>query len=103
MSLEASDAEDWSGSVEDPVPSPSQHRSDSKAGNVDAELIRVHNKAPRQRTAPFFPEVHEELAKSWRAPYSTRLCLSSSSLLSIIDGAEEKGYETAPAKDNAGP
>lgn len=130
VSLAASDTEDWSGSVEDPALSPSQHRSISKAG-VNAELIPILTKAvselglywaspeeparsrldewfllgrqqaPRQRTAPFFPEVHEELVKSWRTSYSVRLRFSSLSVLSTIDGAGEKGYERLPPLEEA--
>ncbi len=51
------------------------------------------HQTPRQRSSPFFPEVHEELTKSWSAPYSSRNCPSASAALTSIDGAEEKGYE----------
>lgn len=57
--------------------------------------------APHQKTASFFPVVHEELAKSWRVPYSARLHLFSSCALSIIVGAEEKGYERLPPLEEA--
>lgn len=93
MSLAASDAEELSGSP-DPAPSMSSEPNRSKLG-IDAELIRVlsravdelgldwsppeeparsrldewflpgRQQAPRQRTAPFFLEVHDELTKSW--------------------------------------
>lgn len=129
MSLAASDAEELSGSP-DPAPSMSSEPNRSKLG-MDAELIRVlsravdelgldwsppeeparsrldewflpgRQQAPRQRTAPFFPEVHDELTKSWRAPYSARLRTSSSSALTSIDGADERGYERLPPLDES--
>ncbi|KAL0197604.1 hypothetical protein M9458_006144, partial [Cirrhinus mrigala] len=40
---------------------------------------------PRSTPVPFFPEVHEELTKTWRAPYMGRSHLSSS-LLTTLDG-----------------
>ncbi len=46
--------------------------------------------ASRQRASPFFPEVHDEITKSCRAPYSSRLHASSSSALTSVDGTEEK-------------
>ncbi len=122
MSLVASDAEELSGSVTDPAPSGLPVPSAAKAG-MDAELFRVLSKAveelglewsppeepsrsrldewflpgrrqaPQQRPSPFFPEVHDELTKSWRSPYSARLRTSASSALTTVDGAEEKGYE----------
>ncbi len=49
--------------------------------------------------APFFPEVHDELTKSWSAPYSSRICPSASAALTSVDGAEEKGYKHLPPLD----
>ncbi len=90
MSLAALDAEELSGSVADPALLPSSAPSAAKAG-LDAELLRVLSKAveelglewspleepsrshldewflpgrrqaPRQRSLPFFPEVHDEI------------------------------------------
>ncbi len=97
MSLVVSDAEELSGSVTDPAPSGLPAPSAAKAG-MDAELFRVLSKAveelglewsppeepsrsrldewflpgrrqaPQQRPSPFFPEVHDELTRSWLVP-----------------------------------
>lgn len=56
---------------------------------------------PHQRAAPFFPEVHDELTKSWRNPYSARLRTSTSTTLTTIDCAEEKDYEKLLLLDEA--
>ncbi|ROL42299.1 hypothetical protein DPX16_8178 [Anabarilius grahami] len=109
VSLAASEPEHWVGESDDPAPLPLLEPIDRGAG-MDAELFRVLSKAveeldlewapleepsrsrldewflpgrrqaPQQRSAPFFPEVHEELAKSWRAPYSARLHTSHRTL-----------------------
>ncbi len=130
MSLVASDAEELSGSVTDPAPSGLPAPSAAKAG-MDAELFRVLSKAveelglewsppeepsrsrldewflperrqaPQQQPSPFFPEVHDELTRSWRSPYSARLRTSASSALTTVDGAEEKGYERMPQLDES--
>ncbi len=106
MSLAASDAEELSGSVTDPALLPSSAPSPAKAG-TDAELLRVLSKAveelglewsppeepsssrldewflpgrrqaPHQRSSPFFPEVHDELTRSWCFPYSALLRTSA--------------------------
>ncbi|KAL0195699.1 hypothetical protein M9458_009271, partial [Cirrhinus mrigala] len=34
---------------------------------LDEWFLPGCRQAPRQRASPFFPEVHEELTKSWRA------------------------------------
>ncbi len=46
------------------------------------------------RSAPvsFFPEVHEELTKSWMAPFTARIRLSASSILTTLDDRACRGY-----------
>ncbi len=56
---------------------------------------------PHQQASPFFPEVHEELTRSWWALYSAHLRASSSSALISVDGAEEKGYEKMSPLDES--
>ncbi len=63
-------------------------------------LLRFHQ-APRQWASPFFPEVHSEITKSWRKPYSPCLHASSSSALTSVDGAEEKVYDSLPPLDES--
>ncbi|ROL41974.1 hypothetical protein DPX16_19823 [Anabarilius grahami] len=92
VSLAASEPEHWVGELDDPAPLPLLEPTDHGAGR---------RQAPRQHSAPFFPEVHEELAKSWRAPYSARLHTSHRSALTSVDGWEEKGYEHLPPLDEA--
>ncbi len=119
LSLAASDAEELPGSLADPALLPSS-ASRSARLKADDELIRVMTKAVnelglewyrsrldewflpgrhqaiRQRSSPFFPKVHDELTKSWRAPYSSRVRPSTSTGLASVDGAEEKGHEHLP-------
>ncbi len=53
-------------------------------------------RAGSQRSAPvpFFPEVHEEVTKSWTAPFSARSRSGPSSSLTTLDGGAAKGYVT---------
>ena len=127
-SLLASDSEEWSGSHRSASSTPESGRSRS---SVDAELIRLLTKAvdrlgldwsppkepapnrldgcflpsrrqaPASRSAPFLPELHQELSKSWNAPFSARLRSSVSSALSQVDGAAEKGYTGIPSVEEA--
>ncbi|CAM4622664.1 unnamed protein product [Leuciscus chuanchicus] len=108
-SLLASDSEEWSGSHRSA--SSTQESSRSRA-SVDAELLRLLTKAveqlgldwsppkapapnrldgcflpsrrqaPASRSAPFLPELHTELSKSWNAPFSARLTAHRSLRLS---------------------
>ncbi len=45
---------------------------------------------------PFFPEVHEEVTRSWRAPFSARNRPSASSILTTLDGGAAQGYVEIP-------
>ncbi|MGL5598554.1 MAG: hypothetical protein ACRDDA_10720, partial [Aeromonas sp.] len=80
---------DWS-----PPEEPSRSR-------LDEWFLPGRRQAPLQRSAPFFPGVHDPIAKSWRTPYSARLRPSSSSALSSVDGAEERGYDKLPPLDES--
>ncbi len=37
---------------------------------LDEWFLPGRRQAPQQRPSPFFPEVHDELTRSWRSPYS---------------------------------
>ncbi len=59
-------------------------------------MVSAGAETTRQRSLLFIPEVHNELTRSWRSPYSTRLHTSASSSLTTVDGSEEKWYKTMP-------
>ncbi|KAL0199155.1 hypothetical protein M9458_007695, partial [Cirrhinus mrigala] len=48
---------------------------------------------PRSSPVPFFPEVHEELTKSWKAPLSPSL--------TTLDGGPARGYTEVPQVERA--
>ncbi len=56
---------------------------------------------PRPAPVPFFPEVHEELSKSWMAPFTARSRSSASSILTTIDGGAARGYVRIPQVERA--
>ncbi len=68
---------------------------------LDEWFLLGHRQAPCQRSSPFFPEVHDKLTRSWRAPYAARFCTFASSALTSVDGAEDKGYEKLPPLDKS--
>ncbi len=57
----------------------------------------------QQRSAPvpFFSEVHEELTKSWLAPFTARSRSSASSILTTLDGGDARGYAGIPQVERA--
>ncbi len=56
---------------------------------------------PRSTLVPFFPEVHEELTKSWMAPFTARSRSSASSVLTTLDGGVARGYAGIPQVERA--
>ncbi len=50
---------------------------------------------------PFFPEVHEELMKSWMAPFTARSRSSASSILTTLDVGAARGYAGIPQVERA--
>ncbi len=50
---------------------------------------------------PFLPEVHEELTKSWMAPFTARSPSSASSILTTLDGGVARGYAGIPQVERA--
>ncbi|ROL45554.1 hypothetical protein DPX16_17670 [Anabarilius grahami] len=57
--------------------------------------------SPSPASCAFLPEVHAELTKSWRAPYSARLRTSQQSAPTSVDGSSEKNYDSLPPLDEA--
>ncbi len=55
---------------------------------------------PPSTSVPFFPEVHEELTKSWMAPFKARSRSSASSILTTLDGVA-RGYALRATKVTA--
>ncbi|CAM4735498.1 unnamed protein product [Leuciscus chuanchicus] len=127
-SILASGSEDWAGSED---PAPPARTSSGKRASIETELMRVlaqaaaslglewsspeqpaHNRldgfflpgeraSPASRPAPFLPELHEEVAKSWKAPYSARVRPAVSLAFSAVDDAKNKGYLSLPPVEEA--
>ncbi len=116
MSISASEKEDWAGSEPDQLDS-------SEPSDLQEELMRVLSKAVQEleltwsppeepvrskldfrsthkadsrASVPFFPDVHEQLVKTWSAPQSARVHSNTQAVFSHVDGAEADGYVRSP-------
>ena len=126
-SLLASGSEDWASSEDLAPPA----RKPSVRANIETELMRVlalaaaslglewsapeppsrtrldgsflpgERNSPESKPAPFLPELHEEVAKAWNAPYSARTRSSVSPAFSSLDKANERGYFSLPPVEQA--
>ncbi|KAI2653070.1 Transposon Ty3-I Gag-Pol polyprotein [Labeo rohita] len=97
MSTAASGLGDWSACLESEASTVSQPRTGWTCG-ICSRAARL---PPPQRPAPFFPEVHEEISRSWRSPYSARAQAAGSRMLSSVDGADRWGYTKPPPVEEA--
>ncbi len=55
----------------------------------------------RPPPVPFFPEVHEELTSSWKAPFTARNKPCGSSPLTTLDGGAALGYTGIPSVERS--
>ncbi|KAI2654804.1 Transposon Ty3-G Gag-Pol polyprotein [Labeo rohita] len=78
-----------------PPPSPEPSRLD------DWFLGSGRDSRPRSSPVPFFPKVHEELTKSWKAPLSARSRHAISLSLTTLDGGPARGYTEVPQVERA--
>ncbi len=119
MSISASEKEDWAGSEPEQLGSsePSGLQEElmrvlSKAvqeleltwnppeepvrSKLDSWYFRSTRKADSRASVPFFPDVHEQLVKTWSAPQSVRVHSNMQAMFSHVDGAEAHGYVRSP-------
>ncbi len=119
MSISALEKEDWAGSEPDQLSSsePSDLQEElmrvlSKAvqeleltwsppeepvrSKLDSWYFRSTRKADSRASVPFFPDVHEQLVKSWSAPQSAHVHSNTQAIFSHVDGAEAHEYVRSP-------
>ncbi len=75
-------------------PSPERSR-------LDDWFLRAQAERWQPPPVPFFPEVHEEVTRSWKAPFSARSRPSVSSVLTTLDGGAAQGYVEVPPVERA--
>ncbi len=63
---------------------------------LDSWYFRSTRKADARTSVPFFPDVHEQLVKTWSAPQSARVHSNTQAMFSHVDGAEAHGYVRSP-------
>ncbi len=63
---------------------------------LDSWYFRSTRKADSRTSVPFFPDVHEQLVKTWSAPQSARVHSNTQAMFSHVDGAEAHGYVRSP-------
>ncbi len=81
-----------------PLPLPrSGVRPGTKRGGTASGGVGFQRPPP----VPFFPEVHEELTRSWKAPFTARNKPCGSSPLTTLDGGAALGYTGIPSVERS--
>ncbi len=64
-------------------------------GRLDERYLSGH-KHPAQVNLPFLPELHSEVEKEWKKPFSSRIHRFQHTSYANIEGMRENGYEKMP-------
>ncbi len=77
-----------------PLPSPERSR-------LDEWFLGAQADRRQPPPVPFFPEVHEDVTRSWRAPFPARNRPSASSVLTTLDSGAAQVYVEIPPVERA--
>ncbi|CAM4579309.1 unnamed protein product [Leuciscus chuanchicus] len=77
------------------------HRPRRASASSGLLFLPGERASPASKPAPFLPELHEEVAKSWNAPYSARVRQAVSLAFSAVDNAKNRGYLSLPPVEEA--
>ncbi len=69
---------------------------DSVRSKLDSWYFRSTQKVDSRASVPFFPDVHEQLMKTWSMPQSACVHTTTQATFSHVDGAEAHGYVRSP-------
>ncbi len=64
-------------------------------GRLDKRYLSGHN-PPAQWSLPFLPDLHTEVEKEWKRPFSSRIHRFQHTSNANIEGMRESGYERVP-------
>ncbi|KAI2655955.1 Transposon Ty3-G Gag-Pol polyprotein [Labeo rohita] len=79
---------------------PEANLVDLPASRLDERFLRSQA-APSRRSLPFFPDLHTEVCRSWKNPFSARLYIPASDYYGNVAGLTEKGYKRMPPVEQA--
>ncbi len=64
-------------------------------GHLDERYLSGH-KRPARVSLPFLPDLHTEVEKEWKKPFSSRICRFQHTSYANIEKMRESGYEKMP-------
>ncbi|MGL5643640.1 MAG: hypothetical protein ACRCW3_02595, partial [Metamycoplasmataceae bacterium] len=73
---------------------------ESQASKLDERFLSGASSRQPRRKLPFFSDLHNEIAKSWKQPFSSRLTNAAAADFTNLVGSVEHGYAAIPAVED---
>jgi hypothetical protein len=73
---------------------------ESQSSKLDERFLRGPNSRPERRKLPFFSDLHHEISRSWKQPFSARLTNAAAADFTNLVGFVEQGYSAIPAVED---
>ncbi len=74
---------------------PADDQTEKQRSKLDERFLRSKS-LPLRLSLPFFPDLHTEVSRSWKNPFSSRLFIPASDYYGNVAGLSECGYRTMP-------
>ncbi len=66
----------------------------------DERFLSSPNSRPERRKLPFFSDLHQEISRSWKQPFSSRLTNAEAADFTNLVGSVEQGYTAIPVVED---
>ncbi|KAF4110501.1 hypothetical protein G5714_007532 [Onychostoma macrolepis] len=74
---------------------------ESQSSKLDERFLSGPNSRPERRKLPFFSDLHHEITRSSKQPFSSRLTNAAAADFTNLVGSVEKGERSLPRKETA--
>ncbi len=73
---------------------------ESRASKLDERFLSGQNSKPERRKLSFFGDLHQEISRSWKQPFSSCLTNAAAADFTNLVGSVEQGYTTMPVVED---
>ncbi len=73
---------------------------ESQASKLDERFLSGPNSRPERTKLPFFSDLHQEISRSWKQPFSSCLTSAAAADFTNLVGSVEQGYTAIPVVED---
>ncbi len=73
---------------------------ESQVSKLDEQFLSGPNSRPERRKLPFFSDLHQEISRSWKQPFSSHLTNAAATDFPNLVGSVEQGYTAIPVVED---